>query len=301
MTPAAVDRIKLWFGQLQRRSRLVDIVVRTFKAFSDDDGGTYAAALTYYTFFSIFPLLLFGAAILGYVTRGDEELQQQIITAGVDAVPMIRDVLKPAAIEAIVRRRQELAATGLVLALYSGSGAVIALQHGLNKMLGLTDEEPGWIAKRLKALRWLVLLGGCALLSVALGTLASYSAGLLGLGSESIAARLIGHVAGFLVGLVLFASAYKLLPAVSQTWRRVLPGAVVAAVLFEALKEIGAAYLESGSQSREATFGTLAAAAGLLVAAFFISQITLLAAELNGVLAEGSEGESGRTGKGGPR
>ncbi|MFN2525869.1 MAG: YihY/virulence factor BrkB family protein [Actinomycetota bacterium] len=297
----AVDRIKLWFADLRRRSRPLDLIVRTFRAFSEDDGGTYAAALTYYTFFSIFPLLLFGAAVLGYVTRGHEELQRSIITAGVDAVPMIRDVLKPAAIEAIVRRRQELAATGLVLALYSGSGAVIALQHGLNKILGTIDEEPGWLKKRLKALGWLVLLGGCALLSLSLGALASFSAGLLGFGTDSIAARVLGHAAGFAVGLVLFASAYKLLPAARQSWRAVLPGAIVAAALFEVLKEVGAIYLESGSQAREATFGALAAAAGLLVAAFLICQITLLAAEFNGVLAEASEGRESISGRKGGR
>ena len=60
---------KLQIEKARARWGGVDIAVRTFKRYSEDDGGSYAAALTYYTFFSIFPLLLFAAAALGYVTH----------------------------------------------------------------------------------------------------------------------------------------------------------------------------------------------------------------------------------------
>jgi membrane protein len=88
------------------------------------------------------------------------------------------------------------------------------------------------------------------------------------------------------VGTLVFAAAFRVLPATELAWRDVLPGALVAAAAFELLKSLGAAYLEAGAASRNATFGTFAAAAGLLVASYLICQITLLSAEVNVVLAE---------------
>jgi uncharacterized BrkB/YihY/UPF0761 family membrane protein len=63
-------------------------------------------------------------------------------------------------------------------------------------------------------------------------------------------------------------------------------GAVVAALLFELLKEFGTWYLSRGAEGREAAFGVFASAAGLLVASYLLAQVILLAAELNDVLAQ---------------
>lgn len=287
-----LDRIKGTVARLRARYAPFDIGISAFKEFSEDDGGTYAAALTYYTFFSIFPLLLFSASILGYLTFGNDELRQRIFDAGVDSFPMIRDILTPDALGRIEERRQELAASGLALALYSGTGVVVASQHALNKILDFQGEERNWIQKRLRAVLWLLILGAGAVVSMAFGAAANFSAGLFGLGDESIVARALGHGGGFVIGVAVFALAYKFLPRVQQTWRAVLPGAVLAGLLFEILKIGGALYLEAGSKSRAASFGTLTTAAGLLVASFLISQITLLCAELNNVLAKRKKGHN---------
>src|SRR5687767_5234017 len=110
---------------------LVDIIVRVFKRFSESDGGVHAAALTYFTFFSIFPLLALAAAALGFVTNGDAELQEEIFNKAVEAVPIFKDALSPERFETIEKARQELALVGGLLALYSGTGAIVALEHAL--------------------------------------------------------------------------------------------------------------------------------------------------------------------------
>src|SRR5688500_15606743 len=86
---------KLNIERTRARGAWFDIVARTFKRFSEDDGGSYAAALTYYTFFSIFPLLLFGVAALGYLTFGNETLQQDLVGSGLKTVPILKDALTP--------------------------------------------------------------------------------------------------------------------------------------------------------------------------------------------------------------
>ena len=272
----AVAQAKLRIERARSRFGLVDIVLRVFKRFSEDDGGSYAAALTYYTFLSIFPLMLFSVSIIGFLTSGNQELRNDLIARGVDSVPLLRDILKPAGLAFLEERKNAFALTGLVLTLYSGSGAVVALEHALNKIEHLED-EPNWISKRLRSLKWLGLLGVVALISIVLGG---------GSTTGGPVRFFLGHAVGLVTGIVGFATAYKFLPGGDRPWRSVLPGAATAAIALEILKEVGTWYIQRGTQSREATFGVFALAAGLLVASFLLAQITLLAAEVNAVLAE---------------
>jgi membrane protein len=278
---------KLRLERARARWAAVDVGVRTLKRYSEDDGGSYAAALTYYTFLSIFPLLVFAVAALGYITFGDTDLRRDILESGVEAVPLLSDILTAERLRAIEQARGRLALTGVVVALYSGSGAVVALEHGLNKVFHVV-QEPNFIAKRLRSLRWLAVLGAAAIASLGLSAAAELAGAIFeSLASfGSVAAPLMLHAGGAAVGVAVFATAYKFLPAATLTWRDVLPGALAAGVAFEMLKLVGAAYLRAGNQGRAATFGAFATAAGLLIASYLLSQIALLCAELNAVLAE---------------
>lgn len=277
---------KLRLERARARSGLVDVVVRTFKRFSKDDGGFLAAGLTYYFFFALFPLLLFSASVLGYIVFLSADLREDILSAGLDAFPLLQSVLTPSTLDAIQDQRGSLALVAAGLALYSGSGGIVALEHALNRICGV-DKEPGFVPKRLRSLGWLGLLGLSALFSVALGAAASYAEGLFGKnGIADELTSIAGYVAGFGVGLWIFISAFMFLPAEKRGWREVFPGALVAAAGFEVLKWAGAWYLERGAAGREATFGAFAAAAGLLVVAYLLAQVTLLAFELNQVLEE---------------
>ena len=288
-----VDRIKRLIAQLKvrverarARYAAVDVTIRTFKRFSEDDGGTRSAALTYYIFFSIFPLMLFAISALGYAAFLSEDTKKDLIRAGVDAFPMLRDVLSPHGLEHIVNHRGSLIGIGAVLGLYSGSGVVVALEHALNKIQHL-DEEGNFIQKRVASLKWLGTLGLMAIVSVVAGTLAKILQDLFDLGDALAIVSSVALVAlGFVLNLGIFMSAFKFLPAKKLGWREVFPGALAGAIGFEVLKFFGAAFIQRGAQAREATFGAFATAAGLLVAAYLLSQIILLSAELNAVLAE---------------
>lgn len=273
----APKQAKLRIERARARFGAFDVAFRTFKRYSEDDGGPNAAALTYYAFFSIFPLLLFAGAVLGYMTFASQELRDQILAGAVNSIPLVRDALDPENLAVIENRRQAIALTGVVLALYAGSGAVVALEHALNKIHRVTI-EPGWFGKRLRSLKFLAVFGLAAVISVALGTVAS----LIPSAVASVAALL----AGLAVNIFIFATAYKYLPSIDQSWSDVMPGAIAAGIIFELLKIFGAAYIAGGESARSATFGALASAATLLVASYLISQVVLLAAEVNAVLCE---------------
>jgi membrane protein len=272
-----VARAKLQLEKARVRWPAFDVAYRTFKRFSEDDGGTHAAALTYYTFFSIFPLLLFSAAVLGYVTFGNETLRDELVDSGLKTIPILKDALSPGGLKAIEENRDGLAVTGAVLALYTGSGVIVALEHALNKIYHVTD-EPNFLQKRLRSLMWLGVLGLGAVISLGLSTVTGFAPGPL--------AFVLSLAGGLAVNTGLFATAFKVLPGKSFSWGEVLPGAIVAAIGFEALKLGGTAYLAQGSTARNDTFGTFAAAAALLIASFLIARVILMSAVVNAVLAE---------------
>ena len=279
-----MDRIKrlIALGKLEiekARARwgAFDVAYRTFKRFGEDDGATHAASLTYYTFFSIFPLLLFSAAALGYITFGNDELRNELLSSGLKSIPILSGALSPDGLDRIEQNYKGLAVTATLLALYTGSGVIIAMQHSLNKIYHVPD-EPNLLQKRLRSLMWLAVLGMFAFVSLALTTISE-------LAPDAIAS-VLSLLGGLAVNIALFSTAYKMLPATTLSWKEVLPGAIVAAIGFEILKIAGTAYLARGESARDETFGTFAAAAALLIASFIVARLVLLAAEVNAVLAE---------------
>lgn len=256
---------------------VVDIGVRSFKRFSEDDGGFYAAALTYYVFFSMFPLLIFTTAVLGFVTQIYPDVEKDLLEQGLDSFPLIGSVIQQDVLEDVRRAAGGLAALSFGLAVYSGTGAVVGLAHALNK-IHRVENEGNFLVKRLDALKWLALFALMVLGSLVVSGWARWVPGW--------GATILSLVVGFGLNLSIFATAFKFLPRIRRSWNEVLPGAVIAALIFELLKYAGTLYLSRGAEARSATFGAFATAAGLLVASYLLAQITLLTAEVNAVLAE---------------
>lgn len=272
-----INQAKLRIEKARARYGLVDIVVRTFKRHSEDDGGFYAAALTYYVFFSMFPLLIFATALLGFATQIYPDLEQDLLTEGLASFPLVGSIIEPDVLRAIRRGAGSLAVLSIGLALYSGSGAVVALGHALNK-IHRVENEGNFFVKRLDALKWLGLFALMVLGSI---TVTGWAQWVPGWGPT-----IISLLVGIALNLAIFATAFKFLPRMRRTWEDVLPGAVIAAGVFELLKYVGTLYVSRGAEARSATFGAFATAAGLLVASYLLAQITLLTAEVNAVLAE---------------
>ena len=282
-------RAKLEVERARARYAYVDVTVRTLKRFSEDDGGVLAAALTYYFFFSIFPLLIFAASAIGYLTFLSEAFRERVLAAGLEGVPLLNQILSVENLELMQERRGTLVVVGLILALYSGTGCIVALEHALNR-INRAEHEPGFVPKRLASLRWLAVFGLAAIVALGLGAAVQFAARVLGASViVAVAVSIAMAAVSVSVNLALFSTAFRFLTIREWSWRDVLPGALLAAVAFEILKVVGGQYLATGSQGREATFGAFAAAAGLLVASYLLAQIILLAAELNAVLAERRE------------
>ena len=76
-------------GSLQRRHAPLALPVAVSKRFAEHDGGRLAATVSYYSFFSVFPLMLVFVTVLGIVLEDNDELRQDLIDGVVGRIPLI--------------------------------------------------------------------------------------------------------------------------------------------------------------------------------------------------------------------
>ena len=79
------------FDRAQRKHPVLAVPVAVVKKFGDDQGGGLAALVAYYSFFSLFPLLLVFVTVLGYVLQGNADLQKSVEKSVLDQLPVIGD------------------------------------------------------------------------------------------------------------------------------------------------------------------------------------------------------------------
>ena len=77
------------FDRVQRKHPVLAVPVAVIKKFGDDQGGGLAALVAYYSFFSLFPLLLVFVTVLGYVLDGNSSLQKSVEDSVLAHLPVI--------------------------------------------------------------------------------------------------------------------------------------------------------------------------------------------------------------------
>jgi membrane protein len=263
---------------------------RAFKRFRDDQITDNAAALTYYSLLSLFPALLFGAALLGVF--GQQALINQaanyLINAGAPKETV--DAVTGALQSALGQRGTAKAALfiGLVTSLYGASGAFGASGRALNKIFRV-DEGRGFVRRKASNLMWTLVVAVLALLTFVLvflgGGLATDALGKIGLG-ENVAAvwRVARWPAALVVAMTIYAIVYAMSPNVEvRHFRWITPGAVVGVALW-IVASFGFFVYVSNFSSYSATYGAFAGAVVLLVWLWLTNVAMLFGAELNAVV-----------------
>lgn len=260
--------------RFQRRHRAIAFVVAIAKKYADDSGGQLAALITYYAFFSVFPLLLVAVTILGYVLQGDVSLQQTILTSFVKDIPVVGQQLEQKGVTSLHGSGLALG-LGLAGSLWAGLGVTQAVQAALNRIWHVPfRERPDFLTGRL---RGLVLL-------LALGTLTIAATGLTAIvsaGASGTLASIGAIVLSLTLNLALFLASYKLLTSAELSWRCLVPGAAVAAVAWETLQTGGSLLFTKKLTHLSQTYGIFGVVLGLLSLLYLGAQVMLYAAELN--------------------
>lgn len=264
-----------------------DVIRTTLSAVSTDRVGTMAAALAYFTFFSIAPVIIVAIAIAGLVfgpeaaqgalSRQLESLVGRATAEAVEGLVQSASGKKSGVIATVV---------GALAIIFGATGVFAELQDALNTVWKAPALKISRVAAflRTRFLSFSVVLGVGFLLLVSLMFSVALSAVCEWMGRcDETIGRVTESAVSFFFTAVLFGLIFKLLPDVNVSWRHVWQGSLVTAVLFTIGKQIlGWVLSQTPILS---TYGTAASLAALLLWVHYSSLILLLGAELSHTLA----------------
>ncbi|MGB8390351.1 YhjD/YihY/BrkB family envelope integrity protein, partial [Mycobacterium sp.] len=159
--PGVLDRLRARFDWF-------DHVVRAYERFDDRNGGFYAAGLTYYTIFALFPLLMVGFAVFGFVlalrpqllNTIDDHIRSQVSGALGD---QLLDLINSA-----IDARASVGVIGLVTAAWGGLSWISHLRQALTEMWWEHRiDSPGFVRNKLSDL--VAMLGTFAVTVATIG------------------------------------------------------------------------------------------------------------------------------------
>ncbi len=263
----------------QQRHSASALPLAVYKKFSQDNGGQLAGLVSYYAFFSLFPLLLVLVTVLGLVLHGDATLQHQIESSSLASFPIIGSTIKKN-LHALSVGGLPLA-IGLVTALLAGLGVMHATQIAQDRMWDVAPaQRNSWLRWRLRGLALLAILG-------AVNIAATVIDGWVDAGSPNGALATIGAlVVSLALDLGLFVAVFVLLTSYPATVREILPGAILATILWQILQHLGGYIVVHELNKTSDAYGLFAIVLGTLAWLHIGAQATLYAAELNVVRAK---------------
>ncbi|MCL9683864.1 YihY/virulence factor BrkB family protein [Legionella maioricensis] len=265
-------------------------VKKLFFSWSQDRISSQAAALAYYTVFSLMPILLICISIVG-ILFGEDAARGEIVAQ------ISRLIDKETALqiqEIILSANKPTTAfyariVSLVVLLVSASGVFSEIQQGLNNIWGVrTRSDLGWLVKiRSRFFPFIMVLGVAFLLLVSL--ILNTSLALLSnylnrfMGTNIFIDLIISHLISFFIITLLFAMTFKILPDVELSWRDVWLGALITSLLFSMGKILLGFYLNKFHIA--SVFGAAGSLIIILVWVFYSSQIFFIGAEITKIFS----------------
>ena len=269
-----VGRLDSW----QQHRPALALPIAVIKKFLDDGADALGVQMAYWGFFSVFAVLLVFASILGFVFDNNPGAQQQLLGSTLDRMPVIGPQIS-GQVGTLTGSGVALA-IGLVGGIWTGLGVTLAVGTALDRTWAVPrTHQRGFISSRCRGLLVLVTFG-------TINVAATIAVGLVtqgGVGSAVIEA--LSLVASTAVDLVLFIATFRLLTAAQVTTRQVLPGALLGTACWLGLQALGGVFVTQFLAGSSQTYGGFAVVVGLLSWLLIASELILIAAELNVVLA----------------
>ncbi|HWC35005.1 MAG TPA: YihY/virulence factor BrkB family protein [Mycobacteriales bacterium] len=269
-----ISRLRARADAYQQQRPWLAFPLAVLVKFGEDSSGNLAVVITYYAFFSIFPLLLALASISGFVLAGHPSWQMRVENSAVSTLPLIKHSPLPhhGSVIAVV--------LGTVLALYSGLGVAKAGETAWNAVYCVKrDERPNWLQTNLRALRT-VLVGGLGLVvtTAIAGTVTSGHA--LGI-PVGWGLTVVGVVLTAALNTAVFVVVFRWLTVRRLSVGDVLPGAAFAAMVLAVLQALSAAFISHKLRHASSTYGSFGTVIVLLSWIYLQAQVVLLAVQVN--------------------
>lgn len=273
---------------------LLNLFKLTYQEWKEDRASRLAAALAYYTIFSIAPMLVIAIAVAGFVWQ-EKAVETQVMRqiqglVGVEGAAFVADLLESAS-----NPKEGIVATiaGVITLLFGALGVFNELHNSLNVIWEVKPDKQDNFWQALKKaiidrfLSFTMVLGIGFLLLVSLVISAGLSATQEVLGNAIPAPEILLQLLNLVISIgvitLLFAMIYKYLPDAEIPWRYVWLGAFVTAILFSVGKMVIGIYL--GNSAVASSFGAAGSLVLLLLWIYYSAQILFFGAEFTQVYA----------------
>ena len=267
--------------RLTDRWRTIRVARRALAGFAEHRGATIASSMAYFAILSLFQVVVLG--VIGFSLVIGEGAAREAVIGRLDAALPVAPGTMGAIVQSIIDARGGITVVSVALLAWGGLGFFGALTTGVGRAFATSTHRPFWQDK-LISLLLLGVSGGLTLISVGVGLgtgiatrLASRLPG--GNASGQTALALIGLVVPVLLVLVALLVVYVVVPNRRVRIGQVLPGAVVATLLFTLLR-FGFTWYATDVARYESFYGPISAVITLLVFLFFASVVVLLGAEV---------------------
>jgi membrane protein len=287
--------VKDFFENINRlsgdRFRILETAVHSF---TEKQAAQASAGLAYYTFFSIFPLMLVFIAGGSYFI--DSHQVFNTVTQFIQqALPISRQVINEN-LEDILEQRGTAGIVSLLILLWSASGMFTNLAYNIN-LAWPRAARRNFLQNRLVGLWMIVGLIGLIILSLLLSGMTARLP-FVSLDEASPAQlvflRLGSGLGSWLMIFLVFLTLYHWIPTLRVRWTATLWGALIASLAWKAVTAGFGWYLGSSLGQYQLVYGSLGAIVAFLFLIYIISLITLFGAHLSAAI-EGWESKHVQT------
>lgn len=256
--------------------------------FNEDNSALVAAAVSFFIFLSLVPLLLLAVASLGFIFRSEQQAFGLVIDAISTYSPALAEESGPGIhliLKDVIKGSSAATGIGIIFLLWSGSQAFVNLEKAIN--IAWDTAPRGFIKSRIVSIALLISVGILFLLSflatTAANAIQAYGFNLFGHNiSEAFGFlwRFLSLLLPLAISIGTFTLIYKFLPNTKVLMTPALVGGLVAGLLWETAKQVFSWYVTNFANFN-AVYGSLASVILLLLWIYYSSIVTLLGAQLS--------------------
>lgn len=259
------------------------LIKRAVSEFVDDRCPQMASSISYWVFFSIFPLAIFLVTVLGQFLR-DEDLKNRVVDSLLDVLPVApvegRQQIE-SVLEGVSTDISLLGFFSILGLIWSASAMMTAIRISVNVAWDHGYKRPP-IRGKLMDIGMVFALGLLVGVSIAATTIVRFGENL----ADSLPYLPVGWawpvasiMSPFLISFLIFTLIYRFVPAIPVRFSQIWPGVLFAAIAFEVAKH-GFAFYVANFGNYNAIYGSIGAIIVFLVFVYLTANILLFGAEL---------------------
>ncbi len=248
-----------------------------------------AASIAFFTFLSLFPLLLGLLALAGRALES-ERLRERLIDRITDFFPVGTEWVTQN-IESLMSLHGTASLASALVLLWSAKKMVGATSRGINQTLGQKRNYAVYLSPLrnfgLVVAVSLLIIGTTAITPLA-NLLSDFDLSFLGESSQGLIKLFGSHLVGVMSTVTMISFIYLFLPYHRPGWREIWPGLLTATLLIEAGKSAFVYYVDNIA-TLDALYGSISSIIVLMLWLYFFSRVLLYGAEVNVAYHESRE------------